>query len=53
MGRGKNSFFSYLEENFYNQIYNSIKSYVIRHREELIIEPKDLIAAEDIDVESI
>lgn len=53
MGRGKNRFLSYLEENFYDRIYNSIKSYVIRHREGLIIEPKDLIAVENIDVENL
>ena len=53
MGRGKNRFLSYLEENFYDQIYNSIKSYVIRQREELIIESNDLVAVEDIDVENL
>lgn len=53
MARGKNRFLSYLEENFYDRIYNSIKSYVIRHREDLIIEPNDLIAVEDIDVENL
>ena len=53
MGRGKNRFLSYLEENFYDRIYNSIKFYVIKHREELIIEPNDLIAVEDIDVENL
>lgn len=53
MGSGKNRFLSYLEENFYEQIYNSIKSYVIRQRDELIIEPNDLVAVEDIDVENL
>ena len=53
MGRGKNRFLSYLEENFYDQIYNSIKFYVIKHKEELIIEPNDLITVEDIDVENL
>ena len=53
MGCSKNRFLLYLEENFYDQIYKSIKFFVIKHKEDLIINPNNLIAVDYIDVENL
>lgn len=48
--RGYSKFLDYIKDKFYDEIFRRCTGYIVNHRQSLILEPKDITKATDIEI---